>query len=336
MGCKYASLSIATLHNLAGKILISHNVSAPNAKSVASALVAAEIDGLTGHGMARLPSYASQAWSGKVDGRACPVIEEVKGASTRIDAANGFAYPAIELACERLASICKQEGLAGISVYRSHHFGQAGYHAEQLARRGLVGLVFSNSPQAIAPWGGSRGLFGTNPIAFAAPRINSPPIVIDLSLSRVARGQIMLAAEKGQSIPEGWALDAKGRPTTDATAAMEGTLLPIGDAKGSALVMMVEILAACLTGAQLGFEASSFFTADGGPPAVGQFLLAIDPDFFSGGQFGERIETLVKAVEDDPGGYVPGSRKQEKREVALRDGILIDDVLYGKLKNLAE
>ena len=130
-------------------------------------------------------------------------------------------------------------------------------------------MILGNSPKAIAPWGGREGLFGTNPIAFAAPRRAAEPLLIDLSLSKVARGKVMVAAKNGTPIPEGWALDKEGRPTTDAKAALEGTMIPIGDAKGAALVLMVEVLAAALTGANYGFEASSFFTADGPPPGGG-------------------------------------------------------------------
>ena len=171
-----------------------------------------------------------------------------------------------------------ESGIAMAALYHSHHFGQAGYHVERLAQQGLVALVLGNSPKAIAPWGGRDGVFGTNPIAFAAPRQNAEPLLIDLSLSKVARGKVMVAAKNGTAIPEGWALDKDGQPTTDAKAALEGTMIPLGDAKGAALVLMVEILAAAVTGANFGFEASSFFTADGPAPGVGQTLIAIDPE----------------------------------------------------------
>ena len=186
-----------------------------------------------------------------------------------------------------------------------------------------------------APWGGSKGVFGTNPIAFAAPRRSGPPLVIDLSLSKVARGKVMLAAKQDEPIPEGWALDANGQPTTDAEAAMQGTMLPMGDAKGAALVLMVEILAAALTGARFGFEASSFFTAEGAPPGVGQFLVAVDPGVFSGDAFAERLETLIGAILQQEGARLPGTRRLALRAAAARDGVVVPASLYDELKALS-
>lgn len=329
------TLGLAEAESLANAILIRHGTSEANAAWVARALVAAEADGQKGHGLSRLSSYAAQAASGKVDGRAVPSIEQGAGAALRVDAGNGFAFPALAMAVDRLSSLVKETGIAAAGVYRSHHFGQAGYHVEQLAARGLIGLVFGNSPKAIAPWGGREGVFGTNPIAFAAPRRSEPPLVIDLSLSKVARGKVMVAAKQGEPIPEGWALDRFGRPTTDAEAAMQGTMLPMGDAKGAALVLMVEILAAALTGARFGFEASSFFTAQGEPPAVGQFLVAIDPGVFSGDAFADRLETLVGAILEQQGTRLPGARRLALRADSARDGVVISTALYDELTALS-
>ena len=329
------TLSIEQAESLARNVLMRNATGEANAACVARALVAAEIDGQKGHGLSRLPSYAAQAVSGKVDGHALPTLETVATAALRIDARNGFAYPALALAVETLVDRVAETGIAAAGVYRSHHFGQAGYHVEQLAAARLIGLVFGNSPKAIAPWGGTAGVFGTNPIAFAAPRQSDPPLIIDLSLSKVARGKVMVAAKQGEPIPEGWALDRDGRPTTDAEAAMQGTMLPMGDAKGAALVLMVEILAAALTGARFGFEATSFFTADGEPPALGQFLIAIDPRAFSGGAFAERLETLLGAILQQQGTRLPGARRYALRTAAARDGITIPTVLHDELKALS-
>jgi (2R)-3-sulfolactate dehydrogenase (NADP+) len=328
-------LTLADAQSLASNILVRHGTSAANAQCVARALVAAEADGQKGHGLSRLPSYAAQAASGKVDGHAVPTLEQGAGAALRIDAGNGFAFPALAMAVDRLSSLTAETGIAAAGVHRSHHFGQAGYHVEQLAASGLIGLVFGNSPKAIAPWGGSEGVFGTNPIAFAVPRRSGPALVIDLSLSKVARGKIMVAAKQGEPIPEGWALDSDGNPTTDAAAAMQGTMLPMGDAKGAALVFMVEILAAALTGARFGFEASSFFSAEGGPPGVGQFLVAIDPRVFSGDAFADRLETLIGAILEQQGTRLPGARRLALRAESARDGVTIPTALYDELKALS-
>lgn len=322
--------------DLVVSVLEHHGTSAHNAASVARALVAAEIDGQAGHGLSRLPSYAAQSATGKVDGRATAVVVARKPAAVRIDARGGFAYPAMDLAIELVGERAYIAGVAAAAVYRSHHFGQAGYHVERLAERGIAALVFGNSPQAIAPWGGREGLFGTNPIAFAAPRTAGAPIVIDLSLSKVARGKVMVAAEENRPIPEGWALDADGMPTTDARAALAGTMLPMGDAKGAALVMMVEIIAAALTGANFGFEASSFFSAEGPPPGVGQLLLGFDPGFLAGGGFAPRLDELLDRMLAQPGVRVPGDRRLEARAMAADHGIEIPGPLHDRIRGLLE
>ena len=225
--------------------------------------------------------------------------------------------------------------IAGIAIANSHHFGVAGHHVERLAGLGVIGLVLGNSPAGIAPWGGSRPLFGTNPIAFGFPRDSAAPVVVDLSLSKQARGKIKLAADAGEPIPEGWALDADGNPTTDAKSAMAGSMLPMGDAKGAALVLAVEIMAAALTGSRFGFEASSFFDDKGGPPRVGQFLLGIRPDSLSAGTYLERTEVLLQAVLDQPGTRLPGTRRMEIRDRSDAEGIELPDELITWAENAA-
>lgn len=248
---------------LVTRVFVACRTSPGNARATARALVAAQTDGQAGHGLTRVPSYAAQARSGKVDGHATPALERVSPAAVRIDAGLGFAYPAIDLALATLEENARETAVAAAAIHRSHHFGQAGAHAERLAERGLVALVFGNSPKGIAPWGGREAVYGTNPIAFAAPLAGRAPLVIDLAMSRVARGRIAAAGQRGETIPGDWAFDAEGRATTDPAAAMAGSLAPIGGAKGAALALMVEILSAALTGAQFGFEASSLFDADG-------------------------------------------------------------------------
>jgi len=325
-------ITLTDAHRLAMRALIAAGTRAESADDVARALVAAEADGQIGHGLSRVPAYADQVRAGKVRGDATPVVEERGPTALRVDAADGFAYPAIARGLPRLGGMARAAGVAGMAVTNSHHFGMAGYHVESPAARGLVALAFGNSPAAIAPWGGSRALFGTNPIAFACPRARgAPPLVIDLGLSKVARGKVMVAAQRGQPIPEGWATDAEGRPTTDAQAALKGTMLPMGEAKGAALVLMVEILAAALTGAQFGFEASSFFDSAGGPPRVGQFFLLLDPARFAGEGFGARVEALCGAILAQPGTRLPGDRRLAARARAVSKGVEIPEALHAEL-----
>ncbi len=327
-------LSLLELHALAARILIAHDTSATNAECVARAIVLAEADGQVGHGASRLPSYAAQAKSGKVNGHATPVAELVRPAGVRIDARAGFAYPALQLAIEHVCELAPRLGIAAAAVANSHHSGVAGHHVEAVANKGLIGLFFSNGPVAIAPWGGSKGVFSTNPLAFAAPRKGHDPLVIDMSLSKVARGKINVAAQRGEAIPEGWALDASGKPTTDAASALEGTMLPMGDAKGAQLVLMIEILAAALTASHFGYEADSFFTGAGDQPLVGHTLLAIEPNAFSQNQFAERLEALLTTILSQQGTRLPGARRYYNRRQAEAKGIIISPPLSEQLRTL--
>lgn len=329
-----ARLPLDELHALIVEILVAHDTSRDNAERVARALVAAEADGQKGHGASRVPSYAAQARSGKVDGHAAPDAIRITGSAAVIDARDGFAYPAIELAQQTLLDCLSVSPLAAAVIRNSHHSGVVAHHVEPLARAGYVAISVCNGPHAIAPWGGRRGLFGTNPIGFAAPRVGHPPLVIDMSLSKVARGRINVAAQAGEPIPSDWAFDASGNPTTDAEAAMAGTMAPIGDAKGAQLVLMVEILAGALSASCFGFESSSYFTAQGPPPRAGQFLLALDPGPFSQGRFGARLEDLLAAIEEQPGTRLPGQRRFALRERAEREGVTIPRALYERLVSL--
>jgi (2R)-3-sulfolactate dehydrogenase (NADP+) len=193
-------------------------------------------------------------------------------------------------------------------------------------------MLFANTPAAIAPWGGSAALFGTNPIAFAAPLPTDAPIVVDLSLSKVARGNILAAQQKGERIPEDWALDAQGRPTTDPAAALSGTMLPLGGAKGTALALMVELLAAGLTGSNFAGEASSFLDAQGPAPDTGQLIIAIDPSTF-GDNIAQRFATLAAAIEAQPGARLPGRQRVASRKRAAREGITISQTLLDQIQS---
>lgn len=328
------TLSINQAETFIAKALQASGVSTQNAASVAQALVAAEVDGQSGHGFSRVAGYAAQARCGKVNGTAKPKIEQKAPAVIAVDAANGFAFPAIDLAIAELSALAPTTGVACATIYRSHHGGQLGVHVEKLAKNGLMALMFANTPKAMAPWGGSQALFGTNPIAFAAPRQAQEPLVIDLSLSKVARGKVMAAAKAGEAIPQGWALDKHGRPTTDPAAALEGTMLPAGDVKGASLALMVEIFAATLTGANYSFEASSFLNSEGPPPEVGQTIIAFSCEKISGDNFGERLEVLVSAIEAQDGARLPGSRRAEIRAAAEKTGLSVPMHLYSEIEAL--
>ncbi|MBB4003549.1 Ldh family oxidoreductase [Aurantimonas endophytica] len=317
-------LSIAATEALAAAALERSGTGPEQAASVARGLVAAEAAGQSGHGLRRLAAYCGQARSGKVAGHAVPVAERVRPALLRIDAADGFAFPALDLVVAEMPGIVAETGVAVAAIRRSHHAGVLGLTVERFAEAGLVALMMANSPGAMAAWGGTRPLFGTNPIAFAAPLPEGEPIVVDLSLSKIARGKVMAAKQKGTSIPEGWALDAEGRPTTDTDAALAGTMVPMGDAKGAALALVVEMLSAGLTGANYASEATSLFDDKGPPPGLGQFLLVLDPAAMGGPQAVARLGVLIDAIADEPGTRIPGRRGRDLRKRALEQGIEID------------
>ena len=292
------------------------------AATTAQALVAAEAQGLSSHGMGRVPQYALHLRNGRADGRAVAEVARSKGATVLVDARMGLAFPACALAVTEAVRLARDYGVAFAGVTNSHHFGIAAYHLLPVAGAGMLGLAFGNSPAAMPAAGGRRPLFGTNPIAAVFPRGAAPPLTIDLSLSEAARGKVMVAARKGEPIPLGWALDRDGRPTTDAKAALDGSMLPVGGTKGAMLALVVELLACALTGAAFGFEADSFFVDEGNRPRLGQAFVVIDPDALAGrGVYVERVETLVAAMLEDPGVRLPGARRDALAAAAARDGV---------------
>ena len=331
------TLPLATAEALAASALRAANTDAGAAASTARALARAEGDGHGGHGLSRVPSYAAQSISGKVDGHAVPTIARIAPAALRVDAGHGFAFPAFDLLLPQLAALAAQAGIAVGVVVRSHHFGVAGQHAEALADLGRVALVFGNAPKAMAPWGSTTPLLGTNPIAFAAPMPGGPPLVIDLATSAVARGKILAARESGATeIPEGWALGPDGQPTTDPATALAGTVAPAGGAKGAALGLMVEVLSACLAGGSLGVEASGLFDGEGPAPDLAQTVIAINPDTLSGGVFASRMTALARAYAGAEGARLPGTRRLENRARAARDGVALPVSLLDRIHAIAE
>jgi (2R)-3-sulfolactate dehydrogenase (NADP+) len=328
-------LSLDDARALVVETLTRCRTSAGSARAVARALVYAEAAGLKGHGLARVSSYAAQARVGKIDGHALPTAEHTKPGVLKVDAAHGFAYPAIELAEQLLPGIAHRQGVVLAAIRRSHHCGAAGLPVERLANNGLVALLFTNSPPAIAPWGASKAIFGTNPVAFACPMAGRPPLVIDLSMSRGTRGEIFAARQRGDtSIPDDWALDEHGQPTSDPAAALKGTMRPIGDAKGTVLALMVELLAAGLTGANFATEASPFLNAEGPPPGTGQLIIAIDPELVGGENATRRFAEFAAVVEAEPGARLPGERRRKNQAQAETEGLAVDTRLLEEIAAL--
>jgi (2R)-3-sulfolactate dehydrogenase (NADP+) len=326
------TLTLDEVRSLAFGALVGSGTSEANARVVAESIVEAEADGIHSHGLARLPHYCEHVRCGKVDGRAVPACERVGPAALRADARAGFAHPAIALGLGRLIPLARENGIAALAVVNSYNCGVVGRHVERLAEAGLVGLAFANAPAAIAPWGGARALFGTNPVACAAPRKGAPPVIVDQASSVVARSEILLRAERGEAIPLGWGFDREGRPTTDAQAVLDGgALAPAGGYKGTGLALIGEILAAAVAGAAFSFEASSLADNAGGPPRIGQFFLALDGARLAGPGFVERLEALFRAMAAEDGVRLPGDRRQAARARAAAVGITVRRALQERL-----
>jgi (2R)-3-sulfolactate dehydrogenase (NADP+) len=329
-------IAAADLERLMEAALRSSGATPAMAAATARALAIAELEGLASHGASRVPQYCGHLRNGRAKGSAVPRVSRDSRAACVVDAGGGLAFHALELAAAEAIRRAREFGVAFVAVANSNHFGAAAHHAEPLARAGLVGLAMGNSPAAMPAWGGKRALFGTNPIAAAFPRRGAEPLSIDLSLSAVARGRIMMAAKRGEPIPEGWALDAQGRPTTDAKAALEGSMLPAGGVKGAMLALVVELLACALSGSAFGYESDSFFTEEGRPTRIGQALLAIDPRALAGeAVYLDRVEALIAAMTEDPEVRLPGERRRGNAERARREGVDVPAELLARLRALA-
>jgi (2R)-3-sulfolactate dehydrogenase (NADP+) len=329
-------IRLAELTEVAARALERAGARAAMAEATAKALVAADAQGLASHGVSRVPQYAAHLKLGRVDGNAEARVVRSRGGATLIDAADGLAFPACALAVSEAIDRARRNGVAFSGVTNSHHFGAAAYHLEPVAGAGMVGLAFGNSPSAMPAWGGKRAIFGTNPIAAVFPRRSEPPLVIDLSLSEVARGKLMVAAREGKPIPLGWALDKAGNPTTDPKQGLEGMMLPAGGVKGAMLALVVELLCCALTGARMGFEADTFFVDEGNRPRIGQAFLAIDPAALAGSEvYAERVETLVAVMLQDPAVRLPGARRRAMADAAAREGVEIPQQLLDQLRSLA-
>ena len=328
--------TLGELTDLSMRALASAGANPAMAAATAKALVAAEAQGLASHGMARVPQYAAHLRNGRADGNAVPTLARARGGAALVDAHSGLAFPACAFAVDEAIKRAREFGVSFVGVTNSHHFGVAADHLEAVAAAGMVGLAFGNSPSAMPAAGGKHPIFGTNPIAAIFPRRVGTALAIDLSLSEAARGKVMVAAKEGRPIPAGWALDREGQPTTDAKAALSGSMLAMGGTKGAMLAMIVELLACALTGAAMGFEADSFFVDEGNRPRIGQAFLVIDPDALAGrAVYLERIETLIAEMQKDAGVRLPGARRGGLGAKARETGVEIPAALAEQLQRLA-
>ena len=317
-----AHIAFAELQALLQRIFVRHGTTETVARALAFNCASAQRDGAHSHGVFRIPGYVSTLASGWVDGRAVPEVTDVASGYVSVDAKGGFAQPALAAARELLVTKARSAGIAVLAIHNSHHFAALWPDVEPFADEGLVALSVVNSMTCVVPHGARQPLFGTNPIAFAAPCAGSDPIVFDMATSAMAHGDVQIAARKGEQLPDGIGVDRQGEPTRDPQKILDGgALLPFGGHKGSALSMMVELLAAALTGGNFSWEFDWSQHPGAKTPWTGQLIIVIDPGKSAGNRFAERSRQLVEQMQAVGVGRMPGERRFREREASARDGV---------------
>ena len=332
------TMSLAEVHAMTTRILLAHGVSTDQARAIADTVTNAERDDCKSHGLFRVPGYVASVKSGKVNPRAVPTMRDLAPGVIQVDGQHGFSPRALEVGRAPLAERARSQGIAALAVVNAHHFAALWPEVEPLAEQGLAALACVDSFSYVAPAGGSKPLYGTNPIAFAWPREGRPPLVFDQATSVSARGEIQIHLRDGKPIPEGWAIGPDGGPTTDPQAALAGAQLPFGGYKGAALSLMVELLAGALVGDVFSFEASARDNGDGGPPEGGELVIAIDPgrcvaEDKRAGQLAHAEALFEKILEQD-GARLPSDRRYAARLRTPIEGIRIPASLYETLEEL--
>ncbi|MCI1737142.1 MAG: Ldh family oxidoreductase [Pseudomonas veronii] len=332
-----AFIGFNDLVGLLHAVFVKHGTSPQVAQILAHNCASAERDGAHSHGIFRMPGYISTLESGWVDGKATPVVTDVASGFVRVDAANGFAQPALAAARALLVDKARSAGIALLAIHNSHHFAALWPDVEPFAEQGLVALSVVNSMTCVVPHGADRPLFGTNPIAFAAPRADGAPIVFDLATSAIAHGDVQIAARNPASAcRRAWASTAwASRPRTPRPSSKAGALLPFGGHKGSALSMMVELLAAALTGGNFSFEFNWADHPGARTPWTGQLLILIDPSKTAGQNFAERSQELVRQMHAVGLRRLPGDRRHRTRAKSLAAGIEVDAQALNQLREWA-
>ncbi|CAN5462365.1 Ldh family oxidoreductase [soil metagenome] len=330
------TLTLAEVGAIAKRMLLASGASALQADATSRSIADAEAEGIRTVGLSYLPTYCDHVACGKVNGDAIPSVSSPRPGTIVVDAKLGFCHPAYEAGEQPLIAAARSNGVAMLALIHSYSAGVLGWFVDRLAREGLVAIMFANSSSLMAPHGGKRPFFGTNPIAWAAPRRSGPPVVADLSSSTVAWVKVNAAAQAGEAIPLGWAFDSNGEPTTDAAAALAGSMTPAAGHKGSAIALLVDIMSGGVAASNFSSEAGSFGGTAGGPPDVGQVVLAIDPSGTMGDSYIDRLESEFVALAAEPGVRLPGDRRIDERSRAQLAGIDVPDELMATLNQYAE
>jgi delta1-piperideine-2-carboxylate reductase len=310
--------------------LVEAGCSKEAAGAVSGVIVAAEADGCKSHGVFRLPGYVASLKSGKVNGHPNPTFSRVSSGLASIDGDRGFAPAALACFREKFAELAKAEGIAALAIKNVYHFSALWTDIEYFCDSGLVAFAFTSYLPSVAPAGGKKALYGTNPMAFGWPRKAGSPMIFDQASSVVARGDIMIAAREGHELLPGTGLDVDGNPTNDPAEVLKGAMLPFGGYKGASIALMVELLAGPLIGENLSFEAYEEDNKDGGPPRGGELIIAISPERLNA-HAGEHGERIFRKLEREESVRVPSSRRYTNRKLSHEHGIPINGELISKL-----
>lgn len=320
-------VSLNEINALSRNALVAHGAGDLQAETVAQAVTRAEETGNIICGLYYLESYCLQLASGRVRGKVDPIVSTPRAGAVLVDAGFGFAQPAFAKGLGVAVTAARANGIASLAIAHSHTCTSLGFFTEQIAAEGMIGIGFTNASAIVAGPGGKTPVLGTNPIAFTIPGNDTPRMHADFSTSAVALGKITMAKAAGETIPLGWAVDADGAPTTDPDAALSGALVSAGGYKGWAFGLLVECLAAGLTGSVNSVDVKGLKLADGSPHDLGQYYILIDPSA-QGGDLNATLDRLSDAMQNDPDARIPGADRK------VSDHIDVDDALWEKLSKL--
>ncbi len=325
------------------EIMLKMNLPQEDSQIVAESLVSANLRGVDSHGVTRIPIYVKRLKAGVVNPNPDIKVIEESGGTLLIDGDAGMGQVVGARAVERGINKAKENGSVYIGVKNSTHFGTGSYFANKGVKQDVITYAMSNAPSTMAPWGGKEPYFGTNPYAFGIPAGKNKPIILDMATSVVARGKIILSAQKGEEIPEGWAIDKEGRSTTNAQEALDGSVLPFGGPKGYAISMMIDVMSGVLTGAGFGPHINNIYGDFDKSQNVGHFFQMIDVSRFMPPEvFKERVDQMIEEIKESPKAegveeiLVPGEIEANIEKERRANGITLSKEVYEDIKEVGE
>ena len=328
------SLSLDEIFNLAKKTLLANGCDDETASILSDLIMKAERDGSLSHGLFRLPAYVSGLKSGKINGKGKPEIKKISPSVIKVLGNNCLAPVVLNKGIPELIKATKENGIAVLAINNSHHMAAMWPETEMIAEQGLVAFACTSYKPMVAPAGGKKSLFGTNPISFAWPRKGKTPVVYDMATASMAMGEVQVAKREGHKVPLGTGLTKDGKETTDTGEIADGgVLLPFCGYNGSAIAMMVELLAGSLVGDNFSYETAAKDNNDGGPPSGGEFILAISPDKLSENDWDKHSNEFFDKMKSMDGVRLPGERRHKNRlDKGPRN---INEELVNKIKSLS-